>query len=203
MEDTVPDYPRGITFEQIWAAIHADRIAAEARQEEVDREIQESRESRKELDRIVKETQRQLGKLGNRFGEMVEYMVIPNLIDKFQELNFQFTKAFSHAKIRDKDKRFLAEADITLENGDAVMLVEVKTKPTAEDVIDHVARIEKFRAYGDERNDTRRYMGAIAGVVMDTSVTQFAFKHGFYVIEPSGETFSISIPEAPYSPKEW
>lgn len=29
------------------------------------------------------------------------------------------------------------EADITMENGDKVILVEVKSKPTAEDITDH------------------------------------------------------------------
>jgi len=28
-------------------------------------------------------------------------------------------------------------------------------------------------------------------------------KNGFYVIEPSGETFSITAPEGEYSPREW
>jgi hypothetical protein len=31
----------------------------------------------------------------------------------------------------------------------------------------------------------------------------FAMKNGFYVIEPSGETFTITVPEGIYSPREW
>jgi hypothetical protein len=28
-------------------------------------------------------------------------------------------------------------------------------------------------------------------------------KNGFYVVEPSGETFIITAPEGIYSPREW
>ena len=63
--------------------------------------------------------------------------------------------------------------------------------------------MEKFRAYADKRNDMRKYLGAIAGMVMDDMVKQFAFKKGFYVVEPSEETFNILEPKGDYTPKEW
>jgi hypothetical protein len=31
----------------------------------------------------------------------------------------------------------------------------------------------------------------------------FALKNGFYVLEPSGETFTITVPEGIYSPRKW
>ena len=46
-------------------------------------------------------------------------------------------------------------------------------------------------------------MGAVAGVIIPENVKEFAFKNGFFVIEPSGETFNIFAPKAPYSPREW
>jgi hypothetical protein len=56
------------TFESVWAIL--DRVST--KQEELVA-------SQKETDRIVKETAKQIGKLNNRFGEIVEYMVAPNL----------------------------------------------------------------------------------------------------------------------------
>ena len=214
MDSTIPDYPRDITFEQVWAAIHANRAAGEARWEEFERGMQELRESQKETDRMMKDytkemkesatrLDKQLGNLGNRFGEMVEYMVLPNLLDKFRELNFVFTKAYPHAVIRDRNNKVIAEADITLENGDKVMLVEVKSKLSTVDITEHIERIKKFRDHADKRNDKRKYMGAVAGMVMNENEKQFAFKNGFYVVEPSGETFIILKPESPYSVLEW
>ena len=146
---------------------------------------------------------KQLGKLGGRFCEMVEYMVVPNLLKKFRKLGFIFNKAHQQTKIEDENNKTVAEVDITLENGDKVMLVEVKSKPTTEDITDHIKRIEKVRKHADTHNDQRKLLGAIAGMVFNDNEKEFAMKNGFYVIEPSGETFIITAPEGEYSPREW
>jgi hypothetical protein len=164
--------------------------------ESAERNSREMRESAERLDK-------QLGKLGNRFGEMVEYMVVPNLISKFHDLGFVFEKAYQNATIKDKTNNIYAEIDITLENGDKVMIVEVKSKPTTEDVIEHIERMQKVRQHGDLHGDKRAFLGAVAGMVFNYNVKQFALKNGFYVIEPSGETFIITAPEDIYSPREW
>jgi hypothetical protein len=44
-------------------------------------------------------------------------------------------------------------------------------------------------------------LGAVAGVAMTSQVKKYALKQGFYVIEPSGETFNIISPSG--KPKEW
>jgi hypothetical protein len=90
-----------------------------------------------------------------------------------------------------------------LENGDKVMIVEIKTKPTTDDIDDHIGRMEKLRAYADLRNDKRKYLGAIAGVVFGDGEKTYALKKGFYVIEPSGDTFTIIEPRGSYYPHEW
>jgi hypothetical protein len=190
---TLPAYPRGLDFEQVWAALMENRVQLKENAEQLHRELKESAER---LDK-------QLGKLGGRFGEMVEYMVVPNLLTKFHELGFDFEKAYQNAKIKDKTNNIFAEIDITLENGDKVMIVEVKSKPTTEDVTEHIERMEKVRMHGDLHGDKRAFMGAVAGMVFDDNVKQFALKNGFYVIEPSGETFIITAPEGIYSPREW
>jgi len=81
------------------------------------------------------------------------------------------------------------------------MLVEVKTKLTTEDVKEHIERLEKMRAYADSHGDKRAFLGAVAGVVMTDNVKKYALDQGFYVIEPSGETFNITPPNG--KPKEW
>jgi len=81
------------------------------------------------------------------------------------------------------------------------MLVEVKTKLTTEDVKEHVERLENMRAYADLHGDKRIFLGAVAGVVMTPHVKKYALGRGFYVIEPSGETFNITPPSG--KPKEW
>jgi hypothetical protein len=190
-------------FETVWAIMQENAQQLK----EIDRIVKENAERQKETDRQMKESSerlnKQLGKLGNRFGEMVEYMVVPNLIAKFHDLGFVFEKAYLDAEIKDKKNNIFTEVDITLENGDKVMIVEVKSKPTTENVTEHIERMEKVRRHGNLHGDKRVFLGAIAGMIIQDNVKQFALKTGFYVIEPSGETFIITAPEGVYSPREW
>ena len=158
-------------------------------------------EKLEKTERIVENNAKLIGKLGGRFGEMVEYMVMPNLVNKFCELGFVFTKAYPQATIKDDKNNIITEIDITLENGDKVMIVEVKSKPTTENVIEHIDRMKKIRAHADLHGDKRIFMGAIAGMVFNDNEKSFTMKNGFYVIEPSGETFIITPPQG--QPKEW
>jgi hypothetical protein len=178
------------TFESVWAL------------------IQEVGQNQKETDRIVKENARQMkeynkrfGDFTKRFGEVVEYMIAPNLKTKFREYGFKFNEAMTDRVFSDDDDNALFEVYIFLQNGDKAMLVEVKTKLTTEDVKDHVERLEKMRAYADLRSDKRAFLGAVAGVVITVNVKEYALGQGFYVIEPSGETFNITPPNG--QPKEW
>jgi len=181
-----------------------------ALQQETDRIVKETAEQMKETDRQMKETDRQMketnrqiSKLGGRFGEMIEYMVLPNLVHKFRDLGFEFTKGYHSAEFKDYKNNIVTEVDITLENGDKVMFVEVKSKPDINDIKDHVERMGKMRRHGDLHGDKRKFLGAVAGMVFNDDVKTFAMKNGFYLIVPSGETFDITVPEGEYSPREW
>ena len=226
---TLPDYPRGLDFQQVWAALMEDRERLketekvlkenderfERRQEETRRQQEETarlmEETRRrqeetarqieETNRQMKETDRQLGKLGNRFGDVIEHMVAPNLRQKFKELGYTFPKVNQNSNVSDFDNDIFLENDFLLENGDMALLVEVKVNLTTEDVKEHIERLEKMRKYADLHGDKRTFLGAVAGVVMTENVRDYALKQGFFVIEPSGETFNIIPPKN--EPKEW
>lgn len=193
------------SFETVWAAL---KEVAE-RQKETDRQMKESaeqfdrqmKESAARFDKQMQDTDRRLGKLGNRMGEIVEHMVAPNLREKFRELGLNFPKANPNSDVSDYDNKIFLEIDVLLENGEKAMLVEVKTNLTAEDVQDHIKRLEKMRVYADLHDDKRAFLGAVAGVVITANVKEYALGKGLYVIEPSGETFNIISPNG--QPKEW
>jgi hypothetical protein len=96
-----------------------------------------------------------------------------------------------------------AEIDIMLENGGKVIIVEVKSKPTPEDINDHIRRMEKVRRHADLNGDRRIFLGAVAGMVMNDDMRDCILGHGFYAIEPSGDTFNITVPEKEYRLREW
>jgi len=170
-------------FETVWAA------------------LQEVAEQQRETDRQIKDFNKRFGEFTNRFGEVVEHMIAPNLQEKFRELGLDFPKTNSNSIVSDVDNQIFLEVDITLENGDKAMLVEVKTKLTIEDIKEHEKRLEKMRTYANLHGDKRAFLGAMAGVVMTPNVKNYALEQGFYVIEPSGETFNITPPQG--KPKEW
>jgi hypothetical protein len=189
-----------------WKAA-ADEILAILRevgrkQEETAQQMKETDKRMEETEKQMKETDKRVGEITNRFGDMVEHMVIPNLLTKFDELHFTFTKA-NRTEIKDKEHNIFTEVDALLENGDKVMAVEIKTKPNIDDIHDHIERMEKLRKYADLHNDKRVYLGAMAGVVFSENEKAYALKKGFYVIEPSGDTFNIIEPKGNYYPHEW
>jgi len=163
--------------------------------------LRESARRHEEIDRQMKKTEKIIGDLGRRFGETVEYMVAPNLVKKFKKLGFVFEKVYQNTEITDEKNNIYLEVDATLENGVKVMLVEVKNKPTIPDVKDHIERLNKMRVYADLHGDTRAFLGAVAGVVVGANIKEYALGEGFYVLEPSGETFIITPPKG--LPKEW
>jgi hypothetical protein len=83
------------------------------------------------------------------------------------------------------------------------MIVETETKPEISDTDDHVERMEKLRRYADARSDKWAYLGVIAGMVFSEAEKDYALKTGFYVIEPSGDTFNIIESKGEYRPREW
>jgi hypothetical protein len=178
------------------------RENAERQREEAERDREEQKERQKELDRQFKETDRQLGRLGNRFGELAEHLVAPNIKEKFNALGYSFDYSYANAEVR-AEGRVVAEVDILLENSEYALAVEVKSKPVVKDVLDHVRRMEMLRRYPHRFKDGRvKLLGAIAGAVLTDTVRAYITKHGFFVIEQSGDTVKINVPEG-FKPREW
>ena len=188
---TIAEPRRGLTFDDVWAALMETRERQERDAREYDRQMKEQRD----------DFNKRFGDLTNRFGEVVEYMVAPNLLEKFRECGLKFHESMTNRVFSDDDSKFLFEVDVFLQNSDTAMLVEIKTKYTIKDVKQHIERLEKMRAYANLRSDRHVFLGAVAGVVMTPNVKEYALGQGLYVVEPSGETLSITPPQT--RPREW
>jgi hypothetical protein len=183
------------TPEEIWAILRENAEGMKElkkRQEETARQMKEDKE----------EYNRRIGHLNNLFGEVAEYMIAPKLCEKFRALGLDFPKvARKGVDINDKVNQIFLEIDMFLENGDKAMLVEIKTKITNERVTKHIERLEKMRKYADLHGDKRAFLGAIAGIVANDEVKNYVLEQGFYLIEPSGDSFTIIPPNG--TAKEW
>ena len=207
-----PNYPQGVTPEKIWAILQEvsqSQKETDRQMQETDRIVKETAEQMqetdrrmKETDKRMKETDRKIGELSNRFGELAEHLVAPSIREKFNALGFTFGEVSKDKEIVDAEGNSIAEVDILLENGDTVMVVEVKSKPNQKDVKEHISRMEILRRRADARNDSRKFQGAIAGAILSSEVRKHILKNGFYAIEQTGDTVKITVPEG-FKPREW
>jgi len=175
---------------------------AKKRQAEADEETQKTKRMLQEAAEQMKKTDKQIGELTNRFGELAEHLVAPSIREKFNALGFAFGEVSRDKEIVDAQGNSVAEIDILLENGDTVMVVEVKAKPKQKEVDAHIKRMDILRRRADARNDKRTFMGAIAGAIMTNEMRAYILKTGFYAIEQTGDTVKISAPEG-FKPRSW
>ena len=182
----------GLTFEKVWLMF-----------QETDRKMQETRQQIKETAEQMKKTDRRVGELSNRFGELAEHLVAPGIAKKFNELGHHFDGvAPGGYDISDENGEVIAQVDILLENGECLMAVEVKTRPRLQDIEHHIKRLEILRKHRNKKNDVRKIYGAIAGVIYGKAEKKATINAGFYVLEQSGDTMKMDIPEN-FIPREW
>ncbi|MDR1256694.1 MAG: hypothetical protein LBJ86_02995 [Spirochaetaceae bacterium] len=169
---------------------------------EIEKMMKETDKRMKETDRLIKENGRQLGDVHNRVGELVEHIILPNILKKVEPLNFKFKHVRKRFKFTDKNYRVIAEADILLINGEDIMIIEVKTVLKVKDVDDHLKRLERIKREAFPPDESRRFIGCVAGAVADETVKNYAHKKGLYVLEQSGDTLKLDVPEG-FTPRMW
>jgi hypothetical protein len=212
MEEVFVERPiptgEGLTFEKVWAMMQEnDRKAHEARLE-TERMFKESKlemdKMFKETDRISKRNSRKVGELSNKFGKLAEHLVAPGIVKRFKEQGIDFAWAWRRGlEVKDKTGKTLTQIDFVLENAEIILAVEVKADPVEKDVGHHIKRLEILRESMNElKENQRKIQGAIAGAIFEDSVKEAASNAGFYVIEQSGDTMKLDIPDG-WQPKEW
>ncbi|MDR2397524.1 MAG: hypothetical protein LBD74_02035 [Spirochaetaceae bacterium] len=154
-----------------------------------------------EIGKALKETQRIVGDLGNKFGDEAEYTLIPGLPEKFRQFGFDFGAISRNRKINNEEHGIHAEVDAFLENGSQAMAVEVRARLQRGDVDEHIKRMEKLRRYADIYGDGRDFFGAMAATVVEEKAREYALEAGFYVVEPSGEDVKVTKPDM--APRVW
>jgi hypothetical protein len=187
-----------LSFEKVWAMFQE----TDKKFQETDRQFKETREGFKEMWQAVREATRTVGNLSNKLGIVVEHLVLSNIKEKFNALGYEFTKAGPSVLIEDRKKQIITQIDAMLENGEFALAIEVKTQLNVGHVDEHIDRMEKLRRYADDRGDTRKFLGAVAGAIVADNVKEYALKKGFYVIRQSGDTVTIENP-ASFKPRQW
>ena len=191
--------------------------------QETDRRIQETAAQMKESERRMKKSERILnrklqetweqirqtnkdvGGLTSSIGNIIAAMFKGNIVEKFEALGYNELNDYCQKKeFKNKKLGIKGEIDLFIENGDIAILVEVKTTLETKDVRNHIERLEKFRRYTDARGvDKRRFIGAVAGAVIDGDAADVALENGLYVIVQSGEAVEILPQPEGFVAKKW
>ncbi|MDR0338472.1 MAG: DUF3782 domain-containing protein [Planctomycetaceae bacterium] len=190
--------------EKAIAEISEQHKITEKSLQELSKQHEEAVKERKETEKVIKKLSKQMGSLGNRFGELAEHLVFPAVVRRFNEIGYNFSFEFAgNCKVRDKNNRIIAEIDAYLENGTTIAVVEVKTKPDVQDIEKHIQRIEKLKQNRREKNEPPKILlGAIAGAIFPKEVKEAAQQAGFYVLVQSGDTMRLEIP-AQFEPRKF
>jgi hypothetical protein len=190
---------KGLTFEDVWAALMETKVQM---REDAERTSKEIRETHEKTAKIVAELSKNMGGMQNSFGQFVETMFSANLLSKFNELGYEFTRQTCNTRYTENNKK-IAEVDVTLENGEYILLTEVKTDLRMEFVEYHLKRMEKIRKYMDNHHDTRKIIGAVAGGIIPDDVLHYAQNNGLFVIVQSGDSSTIANMPKGFEARTW
>jgi hypothetical protein len=172
---------------------------AERRSQEAERRSQEAERRSQETDRRLRELDKQIGRLGNRLGDFVQEMVAPSVVQLFAERGLQVHQLARNVQAKRNGQAM--QIDLMVLNDDAVILVEVKSALSVDDVNEHLQRLAGFKTVFPRYADAR-VMGAVAAMVIPDNVASYAYHQGLFVLGQRGETMQI-LNDAQFQPRTW
>lgn len=152
-----------------------------------------------ETSQQIKSVNQQIGFLGHRFGEFAEAQVRPGIVRLFQARGIAVERVIANLWVQKGQEGI--EVDLFVINGSDVVLVEVKSKLTQEDVDAHLERLEKFKRLMPEYAD-KRALGAVAGMVIAQDVDRYAYRKGLFVLGLSDDQVVI-LNDDKFQPQAW
>jgi len=170
--------------------------------EEREQRKKEEAEYIKEAWRIVRRNGKQLGEVHRRFGQLAEHLVAPGIAKRFNELGYHFDLSAKGTKIHGENGKIKTEIDLFMENLKTIIAIEVKSRPVVQDVEHHIKRLKILQEHYRGINDQRKILGGIAGAIYEIEVKTAVREAGLFVIEQSGDTMKIDVPEG-FVPREW
>jgi len=179
------DYPRGVTFEQVWAMMQENA-----------REMREYREIQKIRDLKFEKMQENLGGLNRSLGDLIEILIAAHLWEKFPEYGLQ--RAYRRIPIYNEKHEAKTDIDILLVDTEWAMVIEVKRSvDNKEDINHHIKRMELILQYPPKLIEPQvKILSAIAGGVVTPEAAAYAHECGFYVLELAGESV-VRVPDPP------
>jgi predicted RecB family endonuclease len=127
--------------------------------------------------------------------------VEPEICNHFQRRGFNVSSSYTNRKVK-VNGEFIAEIDLTVENGDTTVLVEVKTTLKEAHVDEHIARLTAVQQANVPPYAGKKLVGAIAAINVPESVERYAIKAGFFVLYPVEEIVGV-VNSDDFQPRVW
>ena len=205
------------TADDVWKLL-AELVEAQKETErcfqETERRFQETerilKEQSLETERILKEqslkTDRQItrlskeiGNLGGKWGRFVENMVAPACETLF--LNREIPVHQVSQRVRKRLDGKTLEIDVLVTNENHVLVVEVKSSLSVDDVKELINNLTEFRQFFPEYNHKQLY-GAVAGIEIEEGADKYAYRQGLFVLAQRGENVAI-LNDTEFQPQTW
>ncbi len=201
------------TADDVWKLL-AELVEAQKETEkcfqETERRFQETERRFQETERILKEqslkTDRQItrlsqeiGNLGGKWGRFVENMVAPACETLFLNRDIPVHQVSQRVRKRLDGKTL--EIDVLVTNENHVLVVEVKSSLSVDDVKELIKNLTEFRQFFPEYNHKQLY-GAVAGIEIEEGADKYAYRQGLFVLAQKGENVVI-LNDTEFQPKTW
>ena len=201
------------TADDVWKLL-AELVEAQKETErcfqETERRFQETERRFQETERILKEqslkTDRQItrvsqeiGNLGGKWGRFVENMVAPACETLFLNRDIPVHQVSQRVRKRLDGKTL--EIDVLVTNENHVLVVEVKSSLSVDDVKELINNLTEFRQFFPEYNHKQLY-GAVAGIEIEEGADKYAYRQGLFVLAQRGENVAI-LNDTDFQPKTW
>jgi hypothetical protein len=134
-----------------------------------------------------------VGYFGNSIGNIVELVLIPGIKKKMNDLGHNFNALSARKQFYGKDGKTYAEVDLLLENGEEIMVVEVKTQFSVKEVERQIKRLELLRKNESGSLKGKIIYSAIAGLQIEEDAREMALGLGMYVVEMVEDTKSVNV----------
>ncbi len=192
------------TVESIWALFRE----TDQRFKETDRRF---RETDRRLDRRFEATEREIAALSaqtrvaqnlfiGKWGRLLEALVRPGAAELFRARGIAVNRTLERMRARQGGEEM--ELDLLLVNGEALVVVEVKSTLRVDDVRALVEDLKTFAKFFPEYRDYRRF-GAVAALAIEEEVDRYAYRQGLFVLTMGREELVTLLNDDAFRPKDF
>ncbi|MCB2262041.1 MAG: hypothetical protein LGR52_03765 [Candidatus Thiosymbion ectosymbiont of Robbea hypermnestra] len=204
--------------ESIWALFReTDRQFKETDRQfkETDRQFKETdrqfKETDRRLDRYFEETRREIAALSaqtraaerlftGQWGRLIEALVRPGVMRLFQDWGIPVSRTLERVRARRDGEEM--ELDLLLVDGDALVIVEVKTTLRVDHVGELLEDLRTFPNFFPEYKDYRRF-GAVATLAAEQAADRYAYRQGLFVLTLGREELVTLWNDDAFQPRDF